>query len=80
MTNEDNVIYLTPKAIRDHFETQIESGSDMGKFISNADDKTLSLIGSTAYWDDRIWDAFKIVLDDAAAYVYKKHQHNERNK
>lgn len=71
-TNEENVIYLNGPAIKDFFEEQIESKSEFGLFIANADDETLYQIGAVAYWDDRIWEVFSAVLRDAATYIYDK--------
>lgn len=65
---EENVIYLTPEAIKEHFEYQIETKSEIGEFIANASTEALREIGSIAYWDDRLWDAFHTALWDAVRY------------
>lgn len=69
---EDNVIYMTPDAIRHHFSESSDAQGEFCEFIANADDETLSRIGSVAYWDDRIWEMFNIVMLDAATYIFKK--------
>lgn len=68
----ERIIYMTPEAIKQHFETAVDGGGEFGEFIANADNETLEKIGDCAYWDDRIWEMFNVVMLDAATYIYKK--------
>lgn len=68
----ERIIYMTPEAIKQHFGYESELGSEVGQFIANADNETLEKIGDCAYWDDRIWEVFNVVMLDAATYIYKK--------
>jgi len=71
------MIYFTPEAISEQIEHNCENGLTtwaLGNFIDNADEATMREIAEIAYWDDRIWDAFAKVINDAAAYVF-----NQRN-
>ena len=71
----DNVIYLTPEAIREHFQAALENDPDdtVAAFvIQRADNDTVTQIGTDAYWDEAIWEAFDRVVRRAAENLYKE--------
>ena len=66
------IIHFTPEAICEQIEHNCENEITswaVGNFIDNADEAVLRRIAEIAYCDDRIWDAFAKVVNDATAYV-----------
>jgi hypothetical protein len=76
MSDGSPIIHFTPEAIREQIEHNSENGitSQFDDFIDNADDNVLRQIAEIAYWDDRMWDVFAKVVNDATAYVFNKYQ------
>jgi hypothetical protein len=71
----ENLIYLTPDAIREHFLAALDNDPDdtIAAFvIQRADNDTVTQIGTDAYWDESIWEAYDNVVRRAAEHHYKE--------